>query len=282
MNMHLPVFENDADSDTVIGALRRTGAAVVKNVLDADIVDACAAEMRPEFDSRGRLQEDDFNGYRTLRISSVLGYAPTTAQMIGHPLVLAVADEILKPHCMAYRIGSTTGIEILPGEDYQVLHRDDSIYPLRIPGVEFQIDVMWALSDFTEENGGTRVVLGSHAVSTHDDETLGEPVQAVMPKGSVLFYMGSLWHGSGANRSNAPRMGLINTYALGWLRQEVNQYLAVPPEIAIRYDKTIRRLLGYTKHGRMLGHGHRVGAARVPHTPGQDASTGLDVWVWDE
>ena len=282
MNMHLPVFENDADSDTVIGALRRTGAAVVKNVLDADIVDACAAEMRPEFDSRGRLQEDDFNGYRTLRISSVLGYAPTTAQMIGHPLVLAVADEILKPHCMAYRIGSTTGIEILPGEDHQVLHQDDSIYPLRIPGVEFQIDVMWALSDFTEENGGTRVVLGSHAVSTHDDETLGEPVQAVMPKGSVLFYMGSLWHGGGANRSNAPRMGLINTYALGWLRQEVNQYLAVPPEIAIRYDKTIRRLLGYTKHGRHLGHGHRVGAARVPHTPGQDASTGLDVWVWDE
>ena len=282
MNMHLPVFENDADSDTVVGALRRTGAAVIKNVLNADIIDTCAAEMRTEFDARGKLQENDFNGYRTLRISSVLGYAPTTAQMIGHPLVLAVADEILKPHCMAYRIGSTTGIEILPGEDHQVLHQDDSIYPLRIPGVEFQIGVMWALNDFTEENGGTRVVLGSHALSTRDDETLGEPVQAVMPKGSVLFYMGSLWHGGGANRSNAPRMGVINTYALGWLRQEVNQYLAVPPEIAIRFDKTIRRLLGYTKHGRHLGHGHRVGAARIPHTPGQDASTGLDVWVWDE
>ena len=282
MNMHLPVFENDVAGDAVIGALRRTGAAVIKNVLDTDIVDACAAEMRQEFDSRGRLQENDFNGYRTLRISSVLGYAPSTAQMIGHPLVLAVADEILKPHCMAYRIGSTTGIEILPGEDDQVLHQDDSIYPLRIPGVEFQIGVMWALNDFTEENGGTRVVLGSHAVSTRDDETLGEPVQAVMPKGSVLFYMGSLWHGGGANRSNAPRMGVINTYALGWLRQEVNQYLAVPPEIAVRYDKNIRRLLGYTKHGRHLGHGHRVGTARVPHTPGQDASTGLDVWVWDE
>ncbi len=282
MNMQLPVFENDADSDTVVGALRQTGAAVVKNVLDADIVDACAAEMRPEFDVRGRLQESDFNGYRTLRISSVLGYAPTTARMIGHPLVLAVADEILKPHCLTYRIGSTTGIEILPGEDHQALHQDDSMYPLRIPGVEFQIGVMWTLNDFTEENGGTHVVLGSHAVSAHDDETLGEPVQAVMPKGSMLFYMGSLWHGGGANRSNAPRMGLINTYALGWLRQEVNQYLAVPPEIAIRYDKTIRCLLGYTKHGRHLGHGHRVGAARVPHTPGQDANTGLDVWVWDE
>ena len=282
MNMQLPVFENDADSDTVTGALRRVGAVVVKNVLDADIVDTCAAELRTEFDARGKLQVDDFTGYRTLRASSVLGYAPTTARMIGHPRVLAVADEILKPHCLTYRIGSTTGIEILPGEDDQSLHQDDSIYPLRIPGVEFQIGVMWALSDFTEENGGTRLVLGSHAVSTRGDEAPGEPVQAVMPKGSVLFFMGSLLHGGGANRSNAPRMGLINTYALGWLRQEVNQYLAVPPEIAARYDKTIRCLLGYTKHGQFLGHGHRVGNARIRHRPGRDESTGLDMWVWDE
>ncbi len=165
MSMQLPVFENDADSDTVVGALRRTGTAVIKNVLDVDIVDTCAAEMRTEFDARGRLQENDFNGYRTLRISSMLGYAPTTARMIGHPLVLAGADEILKPHCMASRIGSTTGIEILPGESHQVLHQDDAIYPPRIPGPEFQIGVMWALNDLTEEDGGTRVVLGSLASS---------------------------------------------------------------------------------------------------------------------
>ena len=103
-----------------------------------------------------------------------------------------------------------------------------------------------------------------------------------MRKGSLLFFMGSLLHGGGANRSNAARLGLINTYALGWLRQEVNQYLAVPPEIAARYDETIRRLLGYTKHGRFLGAGHRVGAARIRHTPGREESTGLDMWVWDE
>jgi ectoine hydroxylase-related dioxygenase (phytanoyl-CoA dioxygenase family) len=281
MTMQLPVFENNADSESVVGALRRTGAAVVTNVLDADIVDACAVEIRAEFDGRGKLQQDDFSGYRTLRCSSVLGYAPTTARMIGHPWVLAVADAILKPHCLAYRIGSTTGIEILPGEDDQVLHQDDSIYPLRIPGIEFQIGVMWALNDFTEDNGGTRVVLGSHAVSACD-EALGEPVQAVMPKGSVLFYMGSLWHGGGANRSSGPRLGLINTYALGWLRQEVNQYLAVPPEIAARYDETVRRLLGYTKHGQYLGAGHRPGAARTRHRPGRDDGTGLDMWVWDD
>ena len=178
MNMQLPIFENNADVDTVVGAMRRTGAAVVANVLDADIVDAGAAEMKVEFDARGKLQRDDFTGHRTLRCSSVLGYAPTTARMIGHPWVLAVADEILKPHCLTYRIGSTTGIEILPGEDDQALHTDDSIYPLRIPGLEFRIGVLWALDDFTEENGATRVVLGSHTVSTRGVDTLGEPVPA--------------------------------------------------------------------------------------------------------
>ena len=115
-----------------------------------------------------------------------------------------------------------------------------------------------------------------------DDETLDEPVQAAMPKGSALFYMGSLWHGGGANRSSGPRLGLINTYSLGWLRQEVNQYLAVPPDIAAQYDKTIRGLLGYTKHGHHLGHGHKFGTALIHHTPGQDTSNSLDVWVWDE
>ena len=124
---------------------------------------AARRNLRPEFEARGKLQENDFNGYKTLRISSVLGYAPASAPLIAAPLVLGVAERILKPHCHAYRIGSATGIEIWPGEGDQVLHTDDSIYPLRIPGVEFQIGVMIALTDFTEENGATRLVLGSHA-----------------------------------------------------------------------------------------------------------------------
>ncbi|MBN33656.1 MAG: phytanoyl-CoA dioxygenase [Rhodospirillaceae bacterium] len=277
----LAAFAADADADDVAEALRHNGAAVVHNVLDDDTIDRCAAELRPEFDARGELQNNDFNGYTTRRISSVLAYSPASAPLIAHPLVLGVADAILKPHCLAYRIGSATGIEIHPGEGNQVLHTDDSIYPLRVPGLEFQIGVMWALTDFTEENGATRLVLGSHKTDDYFSEH-ADPVHAVMPKGSVAFYMGSLWHGGGANRSDSPRMGLINTYALGWLRQEVNQYLAVPPEIAQQYDPVIRRLLGYTKHGDSLGHGHRPGGARVPHTPDDKSQTGLDLWVWDE
>ena len=279
--MNLPVFDAAVPATAVVDALRTTGAAVVTGLLDADAVDSCAAEMRPEFDERGRQQENDFNGYRTLRISSVLGYTPAAAPMVGHPLVLEVADAILLPHCLAYRIGSATGIEILPGESDQVLHRDDTIYPIHIPGMEFQIGVMWAIDDFTEENGATRVALGSHRLADHGDPALSCVVQASMPRGSALFYMGSLWHGGGANRSNGSRMGLINTYALGWLRQEVNQYLAVPPGVAARYDKTIRRLLGYAKHGDILGYGHRIGASRIIGEPAGELDNGLDVWVWD-
>ena len=279
--MDLPVFDARAPADAVAAALRAAGAAVVEGLLDADVANRCAAELRPEFERRGRRQENDFNGYGTLRVSSVLGYAPTTARTVGHPLVLEVADAILRPHCLGYRLGSATAIEILPGEADQVLHRDDSIYPLRFPGMELQIGAMWALGDFTEENGATRVALGSHLHVDYDERDLSSPACAAMPRGSVLFYMGSLWHGGGANRSNGPRLGLINTYALGWLRQEVNQYLAVPPEIAARYDGAVRRLLGYAKHGEHLGHGHRVGAPRVPGDPDGDLDNGLDVWVWD-
>ena len=124
--------------------------------------------------------------------------------------------------------------------------------------MQLQVSCMWALEDFTLENGATRVVLGSHRESninrynTVEMEKEGDIAQAVMPKGSALFYLGTTWHGGGANRSDAPRAGLINTYALGWLRQEENQYLNVPREIAEKHSEKIRDLMGYKMH-RSLG-----------------------------
>jgi ectoine hydroxylase-related dioxygenase (phytanoyl-CoA dioxygenase family) len=144
---------------------------------------------------------------------------------------MEVADGILLAHCINYRIGSLTAIEIHPGETDQSLHLDDGIYPVRMPGMQLQISAMWALEDFTEENGATRVALGSHRDSnisnTAEVQYENNIVQAVMPKGSVLFYLGTTWHGGGANRSDKPRAGLINTYALGWLhRRRISTFLA--------------------------------------------------------
>jgi putative sterol carrier protein len=250
----VPRFAVTDSIEAILSAMRRQGAAIVEGVASHELVDQVAMELRPHFDRNGRYDESDFNGFSTLRLGEILARSRSSADLIGHDLVCAVADEILLPHCVNYRIGSCTGIEIWPGETAQHLHRDDSIYPMTFPGVEWQISALWALTDFTEENGATRILPGSHngmgeLRGVHQNES----VSADMPKGSVLLYMGSTYHGGGANVSNAPRMALINTYALGWLRQEENMYLNIPREIADSYPKRIRDLMGYTHHGHLLG-----------------------------
>ena len=248
--MPIPKFERTTDSETIASTLRREGVVIVTGLVNPEIVDAVRAELRPELDALGLETESDFNGSKTLRISNVLSVAPSAAPLVDHDMVVAVADEILLPHCATYHIGSLTAIEILPGEGAQALHRDDTPFPIDNAGMNLQIGVMWALDDFTEENGGTRVVPGSHRIlrSWHLPD-LSKWEAADMSKGSALFYLGSMWHGGGANRSNASRMGLINVYSLGWLRQESNQYLNHPPEIAAKFAPRLRALLGYTTHG---------------------------------
>jgi len=255
--MPLEYFDPNASSADVIAALRRDGAVVVKNQIASKLADAVLAELREPFDKVGRNDESDFNGYTTLRVSGILAISPSSPDLVAHQRVLAVADDILLEHCINYRIGSLTAIEIHPGETEQTLHTDDAVYPIILPGMQLQISALWALEDFTEENGATRVALGSHKSDTHrfktpEERFAGSIVQAVMPKGSLLLYMGSTWHGGGANRTDQSRATLINTYALGWLRQEENQYLNVPREIAEKQSDTIQRLMGYQMH-RTLG-----------------------------
>lgn len=251
MPVTISYFDKTAHTGSVIEALRRDGAVVVTNVVEAELVDAVLSELRPSLDASGLDTVGDFNGSGTLRASSgVLRIAPSAADLVDHDWVIRVADEILLPHCATYQVGSMSAIEILPGESAQALHRDDSLYPIESPGLELQIGVMWALSDFSEENGGTRVVPRSHRfIRSWHLPDLTNWKTAVMPKGSALFYMGSTWHGGGANDSDAPRAGLINTYSLGWLRQESNQYLEMPPDVAARLRPRLRALLGYTPHG---------------------------------
>ena len=248
--MSISEFDRSSDPSSIVSALRRDGAAIVTGLANVKVVDSVRSELRPELETSGLETESDFNGSLTLRISNVLAVAPSAAALVDHDMVIAVADEILLPHCANYHIGSLTAIEILPGEGAQALHRDDTPFPIDNAGMELQIGVMWALDDFTEENGGTRVVPGSHRIlrSWHLPD-LSNWEAAIMSKGSALFYLGSMWHGGGSNRSNRSRMGLINVYSLGWLRQESNQYLNHPPELAAKFAPRLRALLGYMTHG---------------------------------
>lgn len=238
-----------ADPAEVIRILERDGAVVIRDAVTREIADAVMDEFRDTFDSVGRKDESVFNGYKTLRISAPLTISKTSAVLLEHPLVLKICDSILLRHALTYQFGSLTAIEIHPGEGDQVLHTDDGIYPMKIPGIEWQISALWALHDFEEDNGATRVHLGSHRRQSLKPKPATDVVRALMTKGSVLLYLGSTMHGGGANRSNAPRACLINTYALGWLRQEENHYLNVPREVAAQYSQTIQNLLGYRACG---------------------------------
>ncbi len=246
-------FEKNALSSDIINALSKDGGVIVNEQVDHELVDTIIKELRPHLIEEGNKFQNDFNGYKTLRLGGLLALSRSSAELIAHPRVLEVCDGILKPHCENYQLGSSAAIEILPGENAQQLHCDDDIYPIKPPGVELQISAMWALNDFTIENGATKVVPGSHGLDHKPEFNEAEIVQAVMPTGSVLYYYGSILHGGGANISQVPRLGLINTYSLGWLRQEVNQYLTIPRDIADSYPDHVRRLLGYQTHGDSLG-----------------------------
>ncbi|MBM14201.1 MAG: phytanoyl-CoA dioxygenase [Halieaceae bacterium] len=246
----IPKFGNTEPVSEVVAALRTSGAAIVSSAVSQDLMEVVAAELRSGFDSCALTEQSAFDGGKTNRFNQVLRASSGAAELVEHDWVIAVADEILLPHCANYTIGSMTAIEILPGEDGQALHRDDTIYPIDLAGLELQIGVMWAISDFNEENGATRVVPGSHRyLRSWHLPNLGEWQSAEMSSGSVLFYLGSTWHGGGANLSQSSRIGLINTYCLGWLRQESNQYFENPPHVARHLSPSLRALLGYTPHG---------------------------------
>jgi hypothetical protein len=248
--MSLTYLDRSADAVAVADVLRREGAVAVTELVEPQLVDTVAVELRPQLDAEGLKSQSIFNGDLTHRYGGVLRTAPSAADLVDHDAVVGVANEILLPHASTYRISSLSAIEIMPGETAQAMHRDDTVYPIDLAGMELGIGVMWSLSDFTDENGGTRLIPGSHRYmrSWHLPD-VSQSEAAIMPKGSALFYLGSMWHGGGANRSSSPRLGLINSYCLGWLRPEVNQYLMTPPELAVRYGPRLRALLGYMSHG---------------------------------
>ena len=249
----LPRYTSDTDVSRVVSSLEQTGAVIIEDLLPEAVIDGLSGDLRPEFDREGHLYQNAFNGHQTLRVGGVTKYSPHFSDFLLHPTVLAVADAVLKPNCEVYQVGSTTAIEILPGEQAQVLHADGACYPSHLVPFELQISALWALDDFTEENGATRVVPKECGVREPEQVREEQVAQAVMPKGSAVIYLGSTLHGGGANRSREPRKALVNTYCLGWLRQEENQYLTLTRDEVASQSEAMRRMLGFQAHGPYLG-----------------------------
>jgi phytanoyl-CoA dioxygenase PhyH len=255
MTMPVPVLEPNASIDDVEAAVREAGCAVVERLASVELMDRIEGELAP-FLSTTATGGDDFTGLRTRRTGALLARSLGFRELAAHPVVLGVLDRVLGDHATSYQLHLTQVIDIGPGEPAQIVHRDQwafDFFPFP-SGFEVECHTMWAMSDFTEENGATRVIPGSHRWADKLRPSVDDTIAAEMPKGSVLLYVGSLYHGGGPNRSTAPRRGVNVGYTLSWLRQEENQYLACPPEVARELPEDLARLAGYRRGAYALGY----------------------------
>jgi ectoine hydroxylase-related dioxygenase (phytanoyl-CoA dioxygenase family) len=242
----------EASPADVAASLDDLGYALVEGLLPPDDVAARLGALDDLFAATptGR---NAFEGYHTQRIYAV--YAKTRAfdDLAVHPLLLAALDHALGEH---YQFSAPVALQIGPGEAAQVLHRDEGIYPLPQPHPPVVVNSMWALCDFTEANGATRLVPGSHRwpPNRRPETDEQEVVTATMPAGSVLIYLGGLWHGGGANTSDQPRPGLLLEYVVSWLRPQETQLIAVPPDVARDLPPRLQELLGYNVYPPFLGY----------------------------
>jgi hypothetical protein len=249
------VLDPDASADDVAAVLAEDGCVSVAELVSSQVMDDVHHEMAPYIEATP-MGPDDFSGHRTRRTGSMIARSPSFRPLANHPLVTGTLDRVLGDHATSYQLHLTQVIDIGPGEPGQLIHRDQwafDFFPFPA-GYEVECHVMWAMTDFTELNGATRVIPGSHKWEDKLRPAYEETVPAEMPKGSVFVYVGSVYHGGGANRSSERRLGINVGYTLSWLRQEENQYLACPPEVARTIDEDLAKLIGYRRGAYALGY----------------------------
>jgi ectoine hydroxylase-related dioxygenase (phytanoyl-CoA dioxygenase family) len=238
----------------VADVLARDGCAVIDRVASPETMKRLREELSPYLDSV-RTGPDEFAGKHTRRIGGLIARSATARDLVESDVVLGAVREVLS-HSKNFQLHLTQVIAIGPGETSQAIHRDQwafDFFPFP-SGYEVQCNTLWAMTDFTERNGATRVIPGSHRLADRLEFTQDDTEPAEMEQGSVLLYTGALYHGGGANRSDAVRLGLNITYNLAWLRQEENQYLSVPREIACELPESLLRLMGYAQGAYALGY----------------------------
>ena len=247
-------LSSTASPDEVAAVLAADGCAVIDQLASPELLDRIHAEMADHVAHTG-YGTDNFAGPRTRRTGGLIARSPSSQDLVLDELVLGTVDQVLA-HVNNYQLHLTQLIRIEPGGPPQVIHRDQWAFDFfTFPsGYQVQCNTIWAATDFTEANGATRVVPGSHLAEDKLRFELGDTEPAEMERGSALLYVGSLYHGGGPNTSRSDRVGVNITYSVGWLRQEENQFLTVPPEIARELPERLQRLLGYSLGAYALGY----------------------------
>jgi hypothetical protein len=248
---HLP---SDATAEAVADVVKAEGAVIVDRLAPLELMDRIEQELRPVL-AVTATGPDGFSGYKTRRTGALIARSRSSRELVQHPLALGATGRVLA-HATNFQLHLTQAIAIGPGETAQPIHRDQwafDFFPFP-KGYEVQCNTIWAQTDFTEANGATRVVLGSNTADDGLAFRHDETESAEMVRGSALFYSGSVYHGGGANGTDATRIGLNITYNVAWLRQEENQYLSVPREVAETLPVELLRLMGYDRGAYALGY----------------------------
>jgi ectoine hydroxylase-related dioxygenase (phytanoyl-CoA dioxygenase family) len=235
--------------DEIVARLEADGYATVPRAIDTDQVARARADLEAIL-TRTPHGRDDFEGRRTQRVYALFAKTRALDPLAVHPTVLEVLDRVLGH----YQLSAPAGIAIGPGETAQPLHPDDAIYPMPRPHPELVVNVMWPLEDFTEANGATRIVPGSHRWVDEQPGPDAATVAIEMTAGTALLYLGSVWHGGGANHTDRMRLGVVLHYAAAWLRPVENHVLVVPPDTARSLPPRLQELLGYNIFPPFIGY----------------------------
>jgi ectoine hydroxylase-related dioxygenase (phytanoyl-CoA dioxygenase family) len=263
-----------------IAEIETNGFVVLEDIIPPTDLSAMHAVLQPLLDvgARGR---NDFEGFETQRVYSLVGRHQIFADLVEHPLVLGICDAFLEPN---YLLTASQAINIRPGETPQSLHTDDAFYRIPRPRKAISISTIFAIDAFTHENGATQIVPGSHIwddtrisdLQSIDfrtrpkDQRRPSDHQAVAPEverqltdvtmagGSVIVFLGTLMHRGGANRSTAPRLALSNQYCEPWARQQENYFLSIPHRRVRQMSPRVQQLLGYSIHPPFMGHANGV------------------------
>ncbi len=253
--------------------IRDVGYTVLRGVLTAAQADEYAADLaRVEAELATAAATNDFEGTHTLRVYNLLRHGEMWQRVPVQPRLLEVVDGVLGPGCL---ISSLSSIRIQPGQTAQPIHSDDQVLPVAQPEPPVVCNSMWALTEFTDANGATRIVPGSHKGDKPEFGQSYDTVPAEMSKGDVLVWHGRMWHGGGANDTGADRIGIAMNYCAGWVRQQENQQLGLPIDLVRTFEPRLRELVGYGTYMGLVGHIEKQTADQVlcGETEGQ--------MVWD-
>ena len=232
--------------------IESSGFCIIPGLLPQATIRELDGDLEEAFASTP-MGNGDFYGYRTQRFGSLLRRSERAAELVMQPLVLALARAILGPACERIQLNVAQAIAVHPGEIEQFPHCDHDMWAGPKGGCEYLLNVMWPLTEFTAQNGATRIYPGTHKQLIGSLDDLGEPVIAECCPGDAICFLGSTVHGAGPNTSAGVRRGVVIGYSLGWLKPYENLWLAYPPAVARTFPRELAELAGYTQHRPNLG-----------------------------